>query len=556
MYFEKQHAFQIKGTTNSLQYMKKLYILNFYCIFLITSIYSQTNSIESSLLKLDLAIQSKKIFDKQKLIRIAQIKSEGMKIRSNDLEKQYQLKERIYNEYRSFSYDSAFKYVMELNKVANRMHDVQKISAAKIKMGFTLLSSGLFKEAIDTLNSIDVNMLSTPIRSEYYSTLGRTYHDLALYDDSPHFSILYNKVGNQLLEKSIALKRFNSVQYLIFKGLAQLKAGLLEDSRVTFEKLKAMKNVSEHDRAIATSSLGHIYARLNNKDKAIELFSIAAIYDIESSTKEAVALRNLANLLHERGDVLEAYKYIKIAMEDAEYYNARHRKMEVGNILPIIEGEYLNIIEKQKEKLYFSVISISILVVLGIILLIISMTQYYRLRKVKDLLLETNSSLTITNKKLLEANSIKEKYIGYYFNVNSIYIDRIEKIQKALNRKIVSRQFDDMQEFLRKDLHLEQDREDLNHNFDKIFISIFPNFVTEFNKMFETEDQIILKDNQLLNNELRIFALIRMGISDNEKIAKILNYSVNTIYTYKTKIKNRSKIHNDDFEEFIMHIDA
>lgn len=528
-------------------------------VFLLSIIYSSdcaALNIDSLLTKLDETILAKKQYDDTKMARINQISKSLNSSTIIDLPQQYRLKEMLFDEYKSFRYDSAFRYAVELNDDAQRLGDVKKIEASKVKLGFVFLSSGLFKEAIDTLSTIRPEHLSTALQIEFYTIYGRTYHDLADYNGSSYFSEIYNKIGNTYLNKSNALTAKNSCQYKMIEAQEYLKAGQHEKSREIFEKILSSEKLTEHQRAIATSTLGYVYTFLNRKDKAIEYLAIASINDIKSSTKETVALRNLANLLYQDNDVARAYRYIKIAMEDAEFYNARHRKMEVGNILPIIEGEQMSVIESQKTKLMESLVIISLLGIVAIILLIISIKQYNKIRRVKELLQDSNNSMREANKKLSEANRIKEKYIGYYFNVNATYLERIEKIQKALNRKIISRQFDDLQEYLKKDLHLEQDREDLNHSFDKTFLSLFPNFVTEFNSLFAPADQIILKDNELLNNELRIFALIRMGISDNEKIAKILNYSVNTIYTYKTKIKNRSKHPNDDFEELVMRIDA
>lgn len=295
---------------------------------------------------------------------------------------------------------------------------------------------------------------------------------------------------------------------------------------------------------------------MKKNEEAIYMLAIASIADINSSTKETVAMRNLAHLLNDKGDTERAHRYIKIALADADFYNARHRKKEVGIILPIIEGEQLLKTEKQKEQLILYLTLISILGALAVVFLIISTIQFYRLKRVKELLQTTNSTITDTNKKLSEANRIKEKYIGYYFNVTANYMERIEKIQKKLSRRIISRQFDDLDDFLKRDLDPKKELDELNNNFDKIVLSLFPNFVIEFNKLFNPEDQFVPKDGQILNKELRIFALIRMGISDNEKIAKILNYSINTIYTYKTKIKNRSIISNNEFEEHLMQIDA
>ena len=525
-------------------------------LFFVHGSFAQSRNNDSILLKLEEALDRRIITDNSK---IQQIQNELIKLQQlegDQLEERYIIADKLYNEYKSYTYDSAFKYVLYLDELATRQKDIHRISSAKIKMGFIFLSSGLFKEALDTLMSVDPAKLNMDMQIEYYSILGRTYHDLSDYDGSPFFTTIYNRKGNFYLKKAIELVPENSFQYYQLNGAEQLKAGQFESARETFLRLYDSKTMTEHQRAITASTLGYIYSCMKKNEEAIYMLAIASIADINSSTKETVAMRNLAHLLNDKGDTERAHRYIKIALADADFYNARHRKKEVGIILPIIEGEQLLKTEKQKEQLILYLTLISILGALAVVFLIISTIQFYRLKRVKELLQTTNSTITDTNKKLSEANRIKEKYIGYYFNVTANYMERIEKIQKKLSRRIISRQFDDLDDFLKRDLDPKKELDELNNNFDKIVLSLFPNFVIEFNKLFNPEDQFVPKDGQILNKELRIFALIRMGISDNEKIAKILNYSINTIYTYKTKIKNRSIISNNEFEEHLMQIDA
>lgn len=524
--------------------------------FILANSFAQSWNNDSILLKLDEALVTRLITDNNKIQQIGNELIKLQQLSEDQLEERYIAADKLYNEYKSYTYDSAFKYVLYLDDLATRQKDIQRVSSAKIKMGFIFLSSGLFKEALDTLMSVDPAKLNRDMQIDYYSILGRTYHDLSDYDGSPFFTSIYNRKGNSYLKKAIELVQENSFQYYQLYGAEQLKAGQFESARETFSRLYDSKTMTEHQRAITTSTLGYIYSCLKKNEEAIYLLAIASIADINSSTKETVALRNLAHLLNDKGDTERAHRYIKIALADADFYNARHRKKEVGIILPIIEGEQLRKTEKQKEQLILYLILSSIFGALAVAFLIISTIQFYKLKRVKELLQNTNSTITDTNKKLSEANRIKEKYIGYYFNVTANYMERIEKIQKKLSRRIISRQFDDLDDFLKRDLDPKKELDELNNNFDKIVLSLFPNFVIEFNKLFNPEDQFIPKEGQILNKELRIFALIRMGISDNEKIAKILNFSVNTIYTYKTKIKNRSIVSNNEFEEHLMKIDA
>jgi hypothetical protein len=179
--------------------------------------------------------------------------------------------------------------------------------------------------------------------------------------------------------------------------------------------------------------------------------------------------------------------------------------------------------------------------------------QLKKLKAAEQRITDANDSLQKINHNLREANAIKDEYIGYYFNINSEYINKIEEFKKAIDHKLVNRKFDDIK-YIVNNVDLKKEREALYFSFDKVFLKLFPDFVTTFNSYFDEKDRIVLKDNQLLNTELRIFALIRLGISDTEKIAKILNYSVNTIYAYKTRVKSKSRIPNEEFEHRIMEI--
>ncbi len=161
--------------------------------------------------------------------------------------------------------------------------------------------------------------------------------------------------------------------------------------------------------------------------------------------------------------------------------------------------------------------------------------------------------LQVINYKLLESNKIKEEYIGYYFNMDTAFLDRIEKLKASIEKKLPERKWEEIK-FILKGVDPKKEKEELLKNFDKVFLRLFPKFVSQVNTLFKDEEKIILKEDQLLNNDLRIFALIRLGITENEKIAEILDYSINTIYAKKSKIRNKTIVSNDEFEKKIMEI--
>ena len=177
------------------------------------------------------------------------------------------------------------------------------------------------------------------------------------------------------------------------------------------------------------------------------------------------------------------------------------------------------------------------------------------LQKVNKKLDSANRSLSEFNVNLDEANMIKDEYIGFFFNTFSDYIEKIDRLKRSIEKNIKERRYEEVSRVLNR-LNTNSERENLSNDFDKVFLNLFPHFVKDFNALLDADKQIVLQNGQLLNTELRIFALIRLGIHENESIGKILNYSVNTIYTYKTRVKNKSSIPNDEFEKKIMLIKA
>jgi len=510
------------------------------------------DNLKNDLTELDQLIRQKETFLQKKREKIQDLKKELEAARVRQQPRvTFAVYNQLYSEYKSFIYDSAFYYVNRMNEMARQMDHPDTLAEVQIKMGFTLLSSGLFKESLDILGNIRTENLNPETLKNFYKVIARTYYDLADYDNDEYFALKYKRIGNAYLDSALVLMDENTAAYWSAMGLRRMKANDYEGAADAFSFLLSRFSISEHEYAIATSSLGYIYTLLGRTEEATDLLIKAAVADIRSSTRETVALRNLAVLLFDRGDIARAYRYIKIALGDATFYNARHRKIEVGAVLPIIEGERLATVEKQKGLLMRYAYLITILSILVIIFFFIIYIQLKKLKVVRRILQKTNQDLQDINHHLMEANIIKEEYIGYFFNANSEYIEKMETFRKTVFRKVTSRQFDDLADMMRSS-DVKKERENLFHNFDQIFLKLFPHFVDEFNSFFREEDRIVLKNDELLSPDLRIFALMRLGITDNEKIARFLNYSVNTIYTYKTKIRNKVQGRRELFEEKIM----
>jgi len=273
-------------------------------------------------------------------------------------------------------------------------------------------------------------------------------------------------------------------------------------------------------------------------DLAVENLAEAAVCDLQSSTKETTALRMLADLLSRQGEVEGPTRYVRESFEDANFYNARLRKIEVGGILPIIERNHSENLRRERNMLLVSIIAALVLILVLIYLVFLNRRQ--------------NRKLDEMYSRLAEADAIKTAYIGNSFYMNAEYIDKISTLYKTVDRMLVTRQYDELRRSI-KESAISKERDIMCDAFDSTFLTIFPGFVDSYNALFNEEDRVTPPKHGL-TTEMRIFALIRLGITESERIAKFLDYSVHTINTYKTRVKNKSTVPNDSFEEAIMKI--
>jgi hypothetical protein len=306
---------------------------------------------------------------------------------------------------------------------------------------------------------------------------------------------------------------------------------------------------------MVATGLSFFFSGPYQEDDRDFLLAEGAINDIRSSTKETLAIFKLGQQLYLQGDIKDAYSFIQEAMNDAEFYGARLRKMNISAVLPIVAAQKILVTENEKNKFlkYFLLIAgVAAFISLGLFIVFI---QFRRVQVKERIIEDKNAQLEKINDKLVEDAHIKEEYIGYFFNVISGYILKLEKLKRSIERKVVTKKLEEILVSV-NEINIKQERESLFYTFDHVFLKIFPNFINNFNSLFKKEDQIWPKDNEVLNTDLRIFALMRLGINDIETIANILEYSVNTIYVYKMRIKAKAIVPGDQFDQKIMSIKA
>lgn len=527
----------------------------FFCLLFLFSNFSvfALNTTDDLIDELKVEISKKSAYESIKESRINKLKLYRSRLPANDFEGQFYYLDGLYNEYKAYQFDSAYVYVDKMISLSKLKGDKPKEYYSYVKMAFILLSSGMFHEAFDFLNKVDVKALDNPAKIDYYFFLGRCNYDLANYSNDKYFTPRYIDEGNKAIDSAIAHcgTDFISRNYLL--GLQKLQEKKYEEGRQWFSKLlEKDKVITMHLRAMVSCSLGLIYLETNQKSEGINLMIHSAIADVKSSTRETVALYTLANLLYKNGNIKDAYKFIQIAQDDADFYGARQRKIQIGAILPLIATAELNNSEHQKNQFLILLLTITTLALLVVFFLVMIGKQLKKL-KIKEAIIEgKNLELNSINEKLWEDSKIKEEYIGQFFKEISGYILKLENLKISVNAKLSMKKYEAIHTLV-DHIDIKKERKNLYYSFDHIFIKIFPNFINVFNELFDEKDKIWPDSDEVLNTDLRIFALIRMGISDNDTIAKILEYSVNTIYVYKMRIKAKS-LNPEQFEKRIMDI--
>jgi len=509
---------------------------------------------DSLINQLKVEIARKGIYEQRKLARIAKIKSDLHQPGADVFDKYL----RLFTEYEYYKFDSAYYYGKQLLKHSIELNNPTKVSISKLKIASLLLHAGMFKETFDYIGEIDAALLNKNYKFDYYCLKSGAYSNLAIYNEDNDFTVPYNRKAVEYLDSAISQCEPNSFDLLFTKGNRQVVAGEVNTPPSYFFEILQKHKLTEHQRARLYTSLAAFYQSESENDKRVCLLAESAISDIRSSTRETLATLLLAEDLFKHGHLEDAYVFIQQSRDDAGFYGNRLRKLKIESILPDIAAQINVITQKDKNKLMVYGLSISLITVIVLLISFVIFIQLKKLRVKEKIIEEKNEELKLINEQLLQINdklreyaTVNEKYIGYFFDMISGYILKLDRLKKGVERKILAKRFGEILTSL-NDIDIKKEREVLFSTFDSVFISIFPNFVEVFNSLFNKEDQIWPKAPELLNTELRIFALIRLGINDVQTIATILEYSANTIYVYKMRIKAKALVSGDEFDKKIM----
>lgn len=542
--------------------MKRFFSLIVWLVF--PALLFAQHNMDSLFSILDKTVDNNQVYVSQKEKKLDKLQSLLKDCSSEN--RKFEIFGQLYNEYNSYKSDSALKYAREQLKIAEHLNDSYKLNNSRLNLAFMLSVIGMYKESLDMLQTVDKNLVSGT-KSRYFVICQSIYNNMADYATSQE----KNRYGLQIKacrDSLLALNQRGTHDYII----AQL--GALSAEKKYDEALKLLfsyyPTIQSNIRKKANVAFLISYLYNVKKDREQEKYwlAISAINDLQSTNKEYISLRSMAFMLYQDGDVARAYRYIKQSMEDALFCNARLRTVEIAQILPIIDKAYQAETEAHQKQLVISLICISLLSAFLIIAIFFVYRQMKKLsvaRKelsganeklntLNEELFATNAQLKNTNQTLLETNLIKEEYIGRYMDQCSVYIDKLDNYRRQLNKTAVAGKIDDLLSTLKSKQFIDDELKEFYNNFDTTFLQLFPTFVKDFTALLADDEHIQLKPGQLLNTELRIFALMRLGIDDGVKMSQFLRCSLSTIYNYSAKIRSKAKDSRDEFEKKVMQI--
>ena len=473
----------------------------------------------------------------------------------------YQINFQLYELYRAFVSDSAMYHLTECIKLADQLGDASGAVKCRALMAIRCSNIGMYDEALNTLDSIHPVGIDTLSLGIYYEAYNNVYSELAYYTRLEHMRQTYQAKADHYKQLMMdILPPTYETRFLRLEQAAQGE-GRLDDAMKINDAWPLYRYIE--------------YKLRGDKPQMMHWLVESVLADIRNAAMDQGSMWELANELMLNGDIDKASSYISFTSDCANRYGSRQRNWQIAPLLTTITKNYKTKSEHTTNQLRMLLVAISLL-----LLLLLGVLFFLRRRNLQldaarmalkgkndelatansqlatqtEELSTLNSQLSSLNSQLSESNRVKEEYIGRFMSLCSQYIDKLDDYRKMVNKKMKNKELEDLFRISKSTELKEKELEELYQNFDSVFLHLFPNFVNDFNALLQDDMQVHPKEENRLTTEIRIFALIRLGIEDSSKIAEFLHYSVNTIYNYRARIKNGALDNRESFERRIKQL--
>ena len=512
--------------------------------------------------QLDAALAQRAHYVELKEKSLNEIKQGAKYVTSN--EDKLKLYEQLANEYKAYEYDSAMTYVNKGLILAQKSNNIFFNKRFQLSQTRLLITRGFYAEAKEILQKIEPKEEPRDYQFLYYYTMYGLYNNWSTYCENNEFSKNYDLKKVEYLKKAIELSPKKDAFYYYLMGELYYFSNHPNNNKTIqyYKKALSMEKANSRLHAMTAFALSEVYQKANNLELMEHYLLVAAISDITSATKENVALQDIALFIykHKTRSLNKAQEYINLSLEDAYTYNNRLRRIEISSKLQMITNAYTDDIKTTNRLLNIALLVI-ILLLLGVGISSLFIRKKNRLLKQKkdeisatsDKMEKLNGQLHLINDELKDTNQKRERLVKVYIDLCYKNIERNQKLRTLAVRKIKANQSKELLSLLSSSSSTEKENKEFLTEFDKAFLSLYPTFVNELNQQLTESAHIQLKENGEMPPILRVCALLRLGITESSKIAGILSYSPQTVYNYRSILKNNA-IDKEHFEENVLKL--
>ena len=491
------------------------------------------------LIALDNVLTKQELYESQKKTRLNRLKDE-LRLATDD-ELRYWTARNLYNEYKNYDSDSALCYVNLSIDYAKKVGRKKWIDEMNIFRSYIYSATGLLEEAKKTIYKVNPDSLDRNMYFQYNEQLLFLYTHRDQYLGLNSKENPYTTKSMELLENLVQHLPETDPLYVWFRGWYSLSNE--EKAKDAIVDILSIVNESKFESVNDAKNswiLSRLYEKIGDNENKLRFLILSAIADVKTHNKEIASLEEVANIMYRQNDLKRANEYISYCLKCANEYKSRIRVGRLADLQHKITAAYQHETEEQKKDIQIYFFALIIIVMLLLCILVFSFRQNRELRLNKVALNDANAKLSF---QVDEQKNLQEQLR----EMNN----KLDEFRRNIYRMLVAHRYDELKELTKNPELSNPEIEELYQNFDKIFLGIYPDFVKDFNTLLRPEEQIVLKKADKLNTELRIYALVRLGLDDSTKIAQFLHCSVRTVYNTCQRIRNKAIVSKDDFANIV-----
>lgn len=481
--------------------------------------------------------------------------------------RRYEAEYKLYEAYNSYNNDSALSALNRCIVLADSMNRDDLKAHCHTRMGWQCSRSGFYMEALDYLQNIPVAEMKGQTLTDYYNGMNHLYGEMASYTKDEHMRPLYYARSARYRDSLLARVPEQSDIWLARREQQQYNDHHYAEAQQINDQRMRLVTPGSHEYAIVAFFRSMNYGGMGNSDMEKYWLAQSALADIKNAVMDQASLWSLADKLSREGDLERAHRYVEFSWHCTNRFSTHVRSWLVSPVLTMINDNYKQRLASANQRLTIGMVVVSLLTLLLLALYIYVHRKRQQLAMARNELKQSNDELSALNARLsalntqlenrtlelADASRVKEEYIGKFLSLCSQYIDKLDLFRQKVNRKMKAKQLDELFRISQNEEMKTEELAELMQHFDATFLHLFPHFVEEFNELLQPEHRLTKPDNRTLPTDLRIFALIRLGIDDSSRIAEFLHYSPNTIYNYRARVKAKA-LQRDGFEEKVRQL--